>query len=446
MTRPIPPFIAVILCLLASIAATVATAQETVRYEIEVEAGEHDRVNVPVKVTIRYQPADPQVTLQGDDGTEIDGQLSESGSLSRIRQSDVNFVIPSLPAGESRTYRLDLPTTPSSVRRPPPEQPVENIAGQFTWHDTPGEQSELRFGDRSVLRYIHHTYDGTSKESHEKTKKVFHHLFDPATGEQLLTKGPGGLYSHHRGVFYGFSQLRYGDGQTADIWHCHNGESQRHVQFFRVEAGPIFGRHQMQIAWHGTDGQVFANEGRAVSVFNVPGGTLLEFASRLVSTDGPLVIDGDPQHAGFQFRAAQEVAESTKGETYYLRPDGRDQPGKTRNWDIKNTGQESNRQTENLLWNAMSFVVGDKRYTALYLDHPDNPKPARYSERDYGRFGSYFEKTLDSASEQPENRSLDVRYRLWIQEGEMTVEEAASMSAAFVEPPKVSAQLNRAEE
>ena len=33
----------------------------------------------------------------------------------------------------------------------------------------------------------------------------------------------------------------------------------------------------------------------------------------------------------------------------------------------------------------MSFVLDGKRYSVVYLDHPDNPKEARQSERTYGR-------------------------------------------------------------
>ena len=75
-----------------------------------------------------------------------------------------------------------------------------------------------------------------------------------------------------------------------------------------------------------------------------------------------------------------------------------------------------------------------QRFTVCYLDHPSNPKPARFSERDYGRFGSYFE--FDLKPELP----LNVRYRFWIQEGEMTVEEVDAVSDAFLKPVKVIQQ------
>jgi hypothetical protein len=74
-------------------------------------------------------------------------------------------------------------------------------------------------------------------------------------------------------------------------------------------------------------------------------------------------LDGDPQHAGFQFRASNEVFESTAKQTFYIRPnDGKDAPGKTKNW-------PQNKDMTNLNWKAQSLVVGGQRYFTLYLDH-----------------------------------------------------------------------------
>jgi Methane oxygenase PmoA len=100
--------------------------------------------------------------------------------------------------------------------------------------------------------------------------------------------------------------------------------------------------------------------------------------------------------------------------------------GETRNWDPK-----TKEGPVNLPWDAMSFVVEGKRYTVLNLDHPKNPKEARDSERDYGRFGSYFEYDLTPA------KPLRVKYRVWVQEGEMTPDQCEGMSRAFVAPPEV---------
>ena len=178
----------------------------------------------------------------------------------------------------------------------------------------------------------------------------------------------------------------------------------------------------------GRYGTVIANEEREVTAYAVRNVTMIDFTSE-VKTELPRVkLDGDPQHAGFHFRAAMEVAKKTNKETYYLRPDGKGKPGETRNWDAKTRDPK----TVNRPWDAMSFVLGGQRYTAAYLDRPDNPKEARYSEREYGRFGSYFEYTID------EGKPLTVNYRVWLQEGLMKPEDVAALSQNFVEPVQVT--------
>jgi hypothetical protein len=295
---------------------------------------------------------------------------------------------------------------------------------QFTWSDTPGKQAELRLGDRPVLRYMYEKLDTSSAARRDETIKPYHHVFDPE-GDAIITKGPGGLYTHHRGLFFGFNKVTYDGNKPADVWHCRNGESQQHVEFLGEEAGPVLGRHRVKIEWRGRKDDVFAIEEREMTAYNTPGGTLIEFASRVTTTGGDVKLDGDPQHAGFHFRASNEVADKTKGETYYLRPDGRDKPGATRNWPDR-------KDHVNLAWDAMSFVVGGQRFTALYLDKPTNPKEARFSERDYGRFGSYFQYTV--TKEKP----LEVSYRVWVQRGELTGEEAAARDKNFVQPVSVT--------
>ena len=115
-------------------------------------------------------------------------------------------------------------------------------------------------------------------------------------------------------------------------------------------------------------------------------------------------------------------------QTYYLRPDGKGKLDETRNWDAKKKGPT------NLPWDACSFVIDGKRYTVAYLNHPNNPGESRWSERNYGRFGCYFEYELT------EKNPLLVNYRIWLQEGEMTLEQVEALSKAFTQQPKVTVQ------
>ena len=109
---------------------------------------------------------------------------------------------------------------------------------------------------------MHPPLDETSKETREQTYKVFHHLYDPS-GKRLITKGPGGLYTHHRGLFYGFNKVTYGGGKKVDIWHCPVAY-QSHEKFVENAMGPVLARRRLKLAWHGIDKEVFAIEDREV--------------------------------------------------------------------------------------------------------------------------------------------------------------------------------------
>jgi len=418
--------------LLASVAALLflhsAHAADTI-LELTVEAGKIDRRQSPVCILLLLS-ADvvKSVVLKTADGKEIPGQITETGLANRderdlIKGCELHFILPNLKAGD--TLKL---TATVALGKP-------GKGTGFNWKDTKGEHLDLILDDRPVLRYMYHPLDESNKDRREATFKVFHHLYDPA-GKRLATNGgPTGIYPHHRGIFFGYNRITYGDGKKADTWHCTDDAAQTHEKMLATEAGPVLGRHRVLIAWHGVGKEVFATEERELTVYNVPGGQLVELTSLLKSAKGTVKLDGDPQHAGFHFRADDEVAQhdakvqkkEAEPDTVFIRPDGVGKPGDTRNWDPK-----TKQGPIDLPWNAMSFVLGGQRYTVAYLDKPTNPKEARFSERAYGRIGSYFEYELT------EKKPLKVNYRLWLQEKEIAVEGAKALDEDFVNPVKVS--------
>jgi hypothetical protein len=404
------------------LAAAVSSASPTLSFTID--AGKHDRVNEPVCVPVNPPPGvseKSRVAIRDKDKLVAVGQVCPASLVTeQISKAthELNFILPSLKAGKS----LSLTASFSDGKQ-------ADAGPSFRWVEKDKEPwSELRLGDRPVLRYEYAPLDESSAKARTETFKVYHHVYDPS-GKRLVTKGPGGLYTHHRGLFYGFRLVSY-DGHTVDIWHCPDGASkskneahQAHKRFLSRSAGPVLGRHRVEIAWNGLGKKTFAIEQRELTAYNVPGGILIEFASLLKPTGGPVKLDGDPQHAGFHFRADNEV-DSKRKQTIFIRPSGVDKPGVERNW-------PADKKQADLPWLAMSFVLGDKRYTAAYLDKPTNPKEARFSERTYGRFGSYFVKTV--TKEKP----LLVDYRIWLQEGQMTPEQVAALDRAFVAPAAV---------
>lgn len=297
----------------------------------------------------------------------------------------------------------------------------------YAWIDSPGSFMDLVYDGKKVVRYVYETMD---PENREATYKPFHHVYD-AAGEDFITKGPGGKFTHHRGIFFGFSKCLFtapsGEDVSIDSWHCKRGY-QTHEAVLESKAEKDAAMHKVLINWRMDDGFVFLREERQLSFSPLENGLVVDFHSKLNTELEKVTLDGDPQHAGFQFRASNEVHDTTFADTYYIRPKtGKNEPGKFINW----SKNDDDLSVTNLPWKAMSFVVGGERYTVLYLDHPSNPKPARYSERNYARFGSYFVAPVTP------DAPLEVNYRLRIIKGELTMEDCEQFHNEWLEavPP-----------
>jgi hypothetical protein len=393
-----------------------ASAQQT--FSATIMGGKEDQKNivvvVPLPASLGKTAAKSFAEVATADGKKLLAQLEPPALLASDQQGqDLSVLIPDLKAGAKFEVKVAL------SKKSPDGKEV------FSWDDA-NNLDQLAFNGRPVLRYFHRPFDAKlsekGKEIANPSTKPYHHLF-AADGKTIVTNSNQGQYPHHRGIYFGFNNISYGEGKKADVWHCRNGEHTAHEKILTAEAGPLFGRQLLQIVWNGQDGKPFANEKRELTAYNLPGGTLIDFASILTTPLDKVRLDGDPQHAGFHFRANSAMEKNTK-ETFFIRPDGKGKPGEEKNWNPKNKSGPVN-----LPWNAMSFVLDGKRFTVVYLDHPGNPKEARQSERCYGRIGTYFEYDLTK------DKPLKVQYRLWFQEAEPTIEQCEALSKAFVATP-----------
>src|SRR6266536_2776464 len=200
----------------AYFAAAVRALGDSSSFDLTVEAGRHKRNNVPVRVLIpRGQIGRNRIAavmLSGADGKSIPAQWTGSGLLSS--------------------------------------------AGGFSWHDHSGHHTDLMFGERPILRYHYERLDESTPASRVRTYKVFHHVYSPK-GDRIVTGGlnedPKVHSPHHRGIFYGFNRITYGDGKMADTWHCIDGAFQQHERFLASEEGSVLGRQRVDISWHGPD-------------------------------------------------------------------------------------------------------------------------------------------------------------------------------------------------
>jgi Methane oxygenase PmoA len=280
---------------------------------------------------------------------------------------------------------------------------ADEPARGFHWVDRPEQgTADLLDDGKPVLRYMY-AFDRSTPKRAEETFKVYHHVFGPGT-EDLITNGPSGLYPHHRGLFVGWRRTQY-EGGEIDSWHCIKGAHQRHIRFVEKGGNAHSGFMTSEIAWNDGKGKPVIDELRTVRVTNVgraggPPAWQIDWSTRLESRRGKIELNGDRQHAGFQFRAAQSVAQTNSAT--YLRPKGFPQQPKAFEVDDRKDPDKY----VNLGWLAMSYEINGKPYTVTYFEDPALPKPSKFSERPYGRFGAYFKTTLT-----PE-RPLTMRYRL----------------------------------
>jgi hypothetical protein len=407
-------------------------------FKIKIGAGDLNRSNDIVRTLLWLENAKARpVALTDESNNTLTGQIStpnyadvlasadESKATGNKKLVELTFVLPSLAAGKSIT----LAGTETTL----------NATNQYKWHDDGSTRAELQHDGNPVMAYMYEEVDDGSPERRKATYKVFHHIYSP-NGDRLLTKGPGGLFPHHRGIFFGFNRISYGENQQADVWHCNKGESQINRKLV-VTSNPVFGQSRSLIDWNGRDGKPFAKESRELTAIKLDNATVIDFRTSLVSLVDQLKLDGDPQHAGVQFRASQLVPDKTKHLTYYNRPDGQSAPGKFRNWSNKKNESDINKSHINLPFLAMTIAVPNSKtdgqksknsvYTIAYLSDDANPKPSRFSERDYGRFGSYFEATV--VTEAP----LNLHYRYWVLDGASKTNTIQNLSDQFANPVKV---------
>ncbi len=381
-------------------------------FQVRVNAGSKERILTPVFIDLEipsgFQANNAQLEYGGD---LISGQV-EVLSPEVIR---VWWIVDGLEAHQNRVYDLSLN-----------DEVIENY--RFRWEDSSVlnvQSTDLKYDDRSVLRYMHTAFDGNDIES---TKKPFHHVFD-VHGETFITKGVGGRFSHHRGIFFGYQECQVGN-RSFDTWHARDGEHQEHIEFKSTQQGDVFGEQTSIISWNDRQGQPFALEERQFRVFDQADNQLLiDITSVLVTTGSQVELAGDRQHAGLQFRAAQEVAENESA-TQFLRPAG---------WSHLSASQEVNNSAhKDLPWNAMQFEIGGETYTITYLSHLDNPNDAEFSERRYGRFGEYFPWSLR------QDNPLTLKYRFWITtHGEVSRSEVQQKYEDYINPPEVTIVKNQ---
>ncbi|MCP3917270.1 MAG: hypothetical protein GY711_17110 [bacterium] len=362
---------------------SLAGGQEALAVEIDPGAFPRKQSTVEYVLERGQGPVDGKawsVTVTHPGG-ELPVQVSRRRGADERTLSVARWIEPSMQPGVSRRATLKWSGAASTT----PAFTVEERDGG----------SELSRDGRCVWRHV------TAFEpdgDFESTYKTFHHLYGPG-GDVLLTKGVGGKYSHHRGLFVGWKRTRVGE-TNYNFWHWGGGEQRDGQRAARepahAEMGPVHATVRSAVDWLRVGGSAVVSDERTLTTWNVgPDEHLIDFEVELKAGADPVRLGGDPAHAGVHLRFAQEVADGNSCR-YVLPKSANDEGGD--NWTEAG-------------WVAALVEIEGKPFTVLFLDGPDNGVDVTWNTRAYGRFGAFFELALEAEQQRR------LRYRMWIGSG-----------------------------
>lgn len=264
----------------------------------------------------------------------------------------------------------------------------------------------LHVGGKTWLETVTTPFD---PKNAEETYKVYTHVFDFA-GEKPITKGPGGKFTHHRGLFIGWKDTLIA-GEDYDTWHMTNCY-QQHDAWLEKEEGDTSSHQVERVLWNDLKGNPLVREIRSITASQGEDGLrLIDFRSQLEAVAQPIQFRGDLQHAGMQIRMANEVSEH-EDTTQYILPDG--------------AREEADDKVVGAWWVCASVEVAGKRYWIMHMTAPDIPGGIPiYSIRRYARFGSFFEPDLAPGN------TLDLHFRIVLSESPLDQARCTALYQAY---------------
>ena len=303
--------------------------------------------------------------------------------------------------------------------------PSQAASGFSVVVDEAAAHIDVSLDGARIARYMH-AYDPRTEETLHDTYKPYLHIYD-ASGERLITKGPGGRYTHHRGIFVGFQELKHveedGKEKGYDRWHMRDGAI---VQTAIVEATGGADSATIRVAndWMNKDAAPFGREERTMTFTRAPdelGRFMVDLRSVLTPLSGSIEITpnqdqkgkGDAEHNGLQFRAADDIKNKV---TSYLLP-------------VEDKVSADGTSNVDLNWAVLRYELESDPdatgHVIWCMSHPKNPTGALWSVyRDYGRFGTAPSGTATM------DAPLDLGARFIVASGELPSREAAAAAYA----------------
>ncbi len=268
-----------------------------------------------------------------------------------------------------------------------------SAAEGFSFEDKAGEHLDVLLDGKIVARYMY-AHDVSTPAQRDLTYKPYLHVYD-ADGKAPITKGPGGQFPHHRGIFIGWMKMAF-NGKSYDRWHMKGGDIV-HEKFLTQKADKDQATFTSLTHWLAEDGKSIVDEERTTTIrrAKAPARLLFDTTFKLTAPNGDVTLDGDPEHAGVQFRPSNDVVGK---ETVYYFPKEKADPTKDVDYP----------------WVGETFTLNGKKHSAVIFNLPGNPAKTRFSAyRDYGRFGAFPVAKIEK------EKSITFHYAFLIADGEI---------------------------
>ena len=382
---------------------------------ITIEAGDYTRVDTPVKASLDGvpfgSPADKirLVEVKGSQRIEVPVQL-EAGSPPRLWW----ILSGKTEAGTKRMYEVvegGIPVASGvSVKQ---NEKVLQIEKDGT----------------KVLSYNHAIVPAPAGQSELYNRSGFIHPLWSPTGSVMTDIHPKDHY-HHVGIWMPWTKTKF-EGKEVDFWNLKAGQGTvRFKRFLSTTNGPVYGGFQAEhehVALKTDEGEkVVLKEVWDVRVYNVGGRQEGYWIWDFVSTqrcvaDSPLHLT-KYRYGGFGFRGAAEW----KGESAsYLTSQGR----------TRKDGHATRAR-----WCDTAGVSDGQWKGVTHFSHPENfghPEPMRiWPGFDQEVFFNWAPVQLGDFELKP-GRDHVFRYRLYVHEGKVDVENTERLWNDYAHPPKV---------
>jgi len=394
---------------------------------ITVEAGDYMRIDTPVMASLDGVPlgfpADKirLVEVKGLRRAVVPVQL-ESGSPPRLWW----ILSGKTEAGSKRTYELEPGSVVDDViLEVAPLLAVKNDSFLQI-------QTQIQGGNNKILRYNHAIVPAPAGQSELYNRSGFIHPLWSPTGSVLTDIHPKDHY-HHLGIWMPWTKTKF-EGKEVDFWNLKEGQGTvRFKRFLSTTSGPVYGGFQAEhehVALQTASGEkVVLKEVWDVRVYNVgwadKGYWLWDFKStqRCVA-DSPL-HQIKYHYGGFGFRGA---AEWTGEKVAYLTSEGK----------TRKDGHATRAR-----WCDTAGVSDGQWKGVTHFSHPENfrhPEPMRiWPGFEQEVFFNWAPEQLGDFEMKP-GRDHVFRYRLYVHEGKVDVENTERLWNDYAHPPKVEVE------